>query len=56
MNGVGEWPNTNDWYGFLYFGGMEAAPIVFAVMLFATWLIALIIWGANRLIGRAVEK
>ena len=51
-NGVGKWPDTNDWYGFLSFGGMDSAPAVFAAMLVATWLIALVIWGANRLFAR----
>ena len=51
-NGVGEWPDSNDWYGFLSFGGLEAAPAVFAAMLVASWLIALVVWGVNRLFAR----
>ena len=51
INGVGEWPNTNDWYGFLSFGGLESAPIVSVMMLVATWLIALVIWAINRVTG-----
>ena len=42
INGVGEWPNTNDWYGFLA-GGIETGPIVFAVIASATWLLACLI-------------
>ena len=35
INGVGEWPNLNDFYGFTQWG-MEKAPVVFAVIACAT--------------------
>ena len=55
-NGVGEWPDTNDWYGFLSFGGLESAPIVFVIMLALTWLIALVVWGINRSVARVAAR
>ena len=51
INGVGEWPHSNDWYGFLAWG-MDAAPIVFAVMLLLTWAIALVLCALNRAFNR----
>ena len=51
INGVGEWPKRNDFYGFFSWG-FAAAPLVFAVMLLANWLI-----GAGLLFcGNAVRK
>ena len=41
INGIGgEWPNTNDFYGFAAWG-MDKAPLVFAAILLFTWVIAL---------------
>lgn len=47
MNGVGTWPNTNDWYGFLNWGLLGAIGIaagIFAV----TYVIGLILRRAAR--------
>ena len=46
LNGVGERPYTNDWYGFTLFGE-QLMPLVLAVMLLATWLFALIVRVGN---------
>lgn len=51
LNGVGEWPDTNDWYGFAQ-AGMQWAPAVFAAVLVASWVIALAIWLVNARVGR----
>ena len=42
INGVGEWPNTNDWYGFFAFGGVMAAVIALVILL-VTWGLALLL-------------
>lgn len=49
INGIGEWPHTNDFYGFMSWG-YEGAPIVALVMVVGTWLIALVLRALNRLI------
>ena len=41
INGIGEWPDTNDWYGFLSWG-WGPGLIVFAVLIIMTWGVALI--------------
>lgn len=40
VNGIGEWPDTNDWYGFLAWG-WGIGILVFALMILATWLMGL---------------
>ena len=47
INGIGEWPNTNDWYGFAQ-NGMQYAALAFAVVAVVTWLIALILRKLSR--------
>ena len=46
LNGVGEPPYTNDWYGFTLFGE-QFMPVVLAVMLLATWVFALAVRAGN---------
>ena len=46
LNGVGELPYTNDWYGFTAWG-VQFMPVVFAIMLLATWLFAIALRAAN---------
>ena len=41
INGIGEWPDTNDWYSFLHWG-YPAGIAIFAVACAITWLIGLI--------------
>ena len=55
LNGVGTWPATNDWYGFTMWG-IEYIPVVFAVMLVATWLIAVVVRGGNALVRRQIRQ
>lgn len=48
INGVGEWPNTNDWYGFTMWG-VPAGFLVYLVIAAATWLIAVLLrFGAGK--------
>ena len=47
INGVGEWPNTNDWYGFAR-GGVPGAAVSFAVIAAGTWGIALLLRLPHR--------
>jgi len=42
INGIGAWPNTNDWYGFAA-GGIGTIPIVFTAITLADLAIALLI-------------
>ena len=46
INGVGTFPNTNDWYGFTMWG-VQFMPVVLLVMLLATWLFAVLIRLGN---------
>lgn len=47
LNGVGTWPDTNDFYAFLSWGYAMGAVIA-AVILGVTELIALVLWKAGR--------
>ena len=39
INGIGEWPNTNDFYGFLNWG-LPVGIVIFAFIMLAIWGIA----------------
>ena len=39
INGIGEWPDTNDWYGFLNWG-YPVGLLIFAVITLFSWLVA----------------
>ena len=41
INGIGEWPDTNDWYGFLSWGWGPGLAI-FAILILMTWGVALV--------------
>lgn len=47
VNGVGEWPNPNDWYGFAHWG-IPVGIGIFAAITLATWLIAIVLRAANN--------
>ena len=55
INGIGEGPATNDWYGFTAWG-MERIPIVFIVMMLVTWLIATVLRAVNQRVWRARKR
>jgi hypothetical protein len=54
INGIGEWPDTNDWYGFLNWGYPVGVGI-FAGVVLINWIVALII-RAVYLLVRKKEK
>ncbi len=47
INGIGEWPDTNDWYLFLAWG-YPIGMLIFAVICFVTWLLGLVMRKAKR--------
>ncbi len=51
INGIGEWPDTNDWYGYLNWGAIGGA-VIFVMTVLMTWLMACIL----RLISNKVCK
>ena len=51
INGLGTWPNTNDWYGFALFGE-QYMLVVLVVMLLATWLFALAVRAGNAAVRK----
>ena len=51
INGKGEWPNTNDWYGFMNWG-MGPAMIIFAAIIATNWGAACLLRGLNSLVGK----
>ena len=42
INGIGEWPDTNDWYGFLNWG-FPVGIGIFAGVVLINWLVALVL-------------
>lgn len=50
INGKGDWPDTNDWYGFMNWG-FGVAMVIFAVIVLTSWGAAC----ALRLINRKVN-
>ncbi|MBE6028189.1 MAG: hypothetical protein E7227_06280 [Clostridiales bacterium] len=47
INGMGEWPDTNDWYLFFHWGYAVGA-LFYAVLLAVTWLIGLLMRKLQR--------
>ncbi len=49
INGVGKWPDTNDWYGYLNWGYIGGA-VIFVLTILVTWLMACMLrWVSNIL-------
>ena len=48
FRGIGTWPDTNDWYGFLNWG-WPIGIIIFLVIIIVTWLVSLALWLLNKL-------
>ena len=46
INGTGEWPNTNDWYGF-YLWGLGVALVIFAGIALTSWGVACLLRFIN---------
>ena len=55
INGKGEWPNTNDWYGFMNWG-MGPAMVIFAVIILTSWGIGCVLRWINSKIGKHTAK
>ena len=47
INGIGEWPHTNDWYGYLNWG-VGGGVIIFLMTVLMTWLMACILRLINN--------
>ena len=47
INGMGEWPDTNDWYLFFHWG-FAVGALFYAVLLAVTWLIGLLMRKLQR--------
>ena len=47
INGIGEWPETNDWYGFLNWG-YPVGIAIFAGVVLMNWGIACLFWLIKR--------
>lgn len=49
INGIGEWPDTNDWYGYLNWG-YPIGALIFLISTVATWLVACLLrWISNKM-------
>ena len=51
INGIGEWPDRNDWYGFLQWGYPVGAAI-FAFLILLSWLIG---FAIRKIIARRMR-
>ncbi|MBR3125542.1 MAG: hypothetical protein IKF42_09055 [Mogibacterium sp.] len=47
INGIGEWPDTNDWYFFLAWG-YPAGILIFVIICIVTWLLGLMMRKLHR--------
>ncbi len=48
FRGIGIWPDTNDWYGFLNWG-WPIGIMIFLIIIMVTWLVSLALWLLNKL-------
>ena len=51
VNGVGKWPDTNDWYGFLNWG-FPVGIAIFAFVVIVNFVIAVILRALNGLVSK----
>ena len=51
INGVGEWPNSNDWYGFMSWG-LPVGIVIFFVIVAVTYGIGLVLRKLNGKVSR----
>lgn len=47
INGIGEWPDSNDWYGFLNWG-FGAGMLIFACITLISWVISFLLRFAAK--------
>ncbi|MBO4749602.1 MAG: hypothetical protein J5546_04740 [Lachnospiraceae bacterium] len=55
INGKGEWPNTNDWYGFFNWG-LGVALIIYAAIVLISWGIACLLRFINLRLNKSNQK
>lgn len=55
INGIGEWPDTNDWYGFLNWG-YPIGFVLFAFNVLMNWLMACLIRFLNKNVNQKIFK
>ena len=55
INGIGEWPDTNDWYGFLNWG-YPIGFVLFAFNVLMNWLMACLIRFLNKKVNQKIFK
>ena len=56
VNGIGEWPDTNDWY-FFFAWGYAVGAVIYLVLLAVTWLLGLLMRIlSKRVRGAETEK
>ena len=55
INGKGEWPHTNDWYGFMNWGYGPAA-MIFAGIVLTSWGVSCLLRKVNRLVASHGNK
>lgn len=55
INGIGTWPDSNDWYGFLNWG-FPIGIVIFAVIVFMDFGMAALLRALNHLVFRIVSK
>ena len=51
INGKGEWPNTNDWYGFMNWG-FGVSIVIFAMIVFVSWSVSCLLRWINLFVNR----
>ena len=47
INGIGEWPDTNDWYLFLHWGPLVGA-VIFVMLCAVTWVLGFVLRKITR--------
>ena len=47
INGIGKWPDSNDWYGYLNWG-YPVGILIFAVTTVMTWIMSAVLWKLNK--------
>ena len=52
INGIGQWPDTNDWYGFVNWGWGVAIGIFFGVVLSSWGIACLLRWTRQKVTTR----
>ena len=55
INGIGEWPDTNDWYGFLNWG-LPVGMVIFAAIVLMDFGMAAVLRALNGSVGRLASK